>query len=267
MAAESQKYRKFDFIGTITLAPGITFSTTLKDVSGTLGTVLIVVDSPFFIIGMSMKRKEEEESWTYSIRWYLYNLSKSGTSSNDLKMNNSDRNLEEQRTEFISGKFLATPLAGLIVWLIVGISGMFLPVTITVWVLFIGTGSIIYLALFLSKFTGENFLDKSKPKNEFDKLFFMTVGQAVLVYAIAIPFFMIDYSSLPLTVGVLTGTMWLPFSWIIKHWVGIFHAITRTVMVVSLWYIFPDQRFVVIPFAIVLIYLVTLFILSKRIRE
>ena len=105
------------------------------------------------------------------------------------------RSLEEQREEFSKGKFLATPLSGLIVWLLVGLAGLFLPARITVWVLFIGTGSIVYLALFLSKFTGENFLDKQKPKNEFDKLFFFTVGQAVLVYAIAIPFFLIDYTS------------------------------------------------------------------------
>jgi hypothetical protein len=159
---------------------------------------------------------------------------------------------------------MATPLAGLIAWLIVGIAGMTMPDTIIVWVLFIATGSIVYIALLLSKFTGENFLDKNKPKNEFDKLFLFTVAQAILVYAIAIPFFLIDYTSLPLTVGILTGLMWLPFSWMIKHWIGIFHSFTRTILILLLWYILPDQRFVIIPFAIVLIYLVTIWILIKR---
>ena len=182
-------------------------------------------------------------------------------------MQKKSRSLEEQRIEFSKSPFIATPLAGLIAWLIIGISGIVFPVQVTVWVLFIGTGSIVYLALFLSKFTGEDFLDKEKPKNEFDKLFFFTVAQAVLVYAIAIPFFLIDYSSLPLTVGILTGTMWLPFSWIIKHWVGIFHAISRTVLVVCLWYIFPDYRFIAIPFLIVLIYIITLVILARRERS
>jgi len=174
------------------------------------------------------------------------------------------KTLEEQRAEFIKRKFLATPLSGLIAWLLVCVSGLLFPDRITVWVLFIGTGSIVYLALFISKFTGENFLDKTKSKNDFDTLFLFTVGQAVLVYAIAIPFFMLDYTSLPLTVGILTGTMWLPFSWIIKHWVGVFHAITRTILVLSLWYVFPEDRFVAIPFAIVIIYIMTLVILSNR---
>lgn len=172
--------------------------------------------------------------------------------------------LEQQRIEFANRKFLATPLSGLIAWTLVGVSGLFFPDRMTVWVLFIATGSIVYLALFISKFTGENFLDKTKPKNVFDGLFLYTVAQAVLVYAIAIPFFLIDYTSLPLTIGILTGTMWLPFSWIIKHWVGVFHALARTVLIVLLWYVFPEMRFVIIPFAIVVVYLITLVILKKR---
>lgn len=172
--------------------------------------------------------------------------------------------LEAQRIAFSNKKFIATPLSGLIVWTIIGFSGLFFSDFIAVWTLFIGTGSIVYLGLFLSKFTGENFLDKSKPKNEFDTLFLYGVAQAVLVYAIAIPFFLVDYTSLPMSVGILTGLMWLPFSWIIKHWVGIFHTLLRTVVVLLLWYIFPNQRFVAIPFAVVLIYILTFIIFYFR---
>ena len=179
-------------------------------------------------------------------------------------MQPTERTLEEQRKEFMGRKFLATQLAGIIVWLVIGIAGIFMSITATVWVLFIGTGSIVYLGLFISKFTGENFLDKTKPKNTFDSLFMFTVAQAAMVYAIAIPFFIIDYSSLPLTVGILTGLMWIPFSWIISHWVGLFHGITRTIIIVLLWYVFPELRFVAIPFAIVLIYLITIIILRNR---
>ena len=175
-----------------------------------------------------------------------------------------NRTLEEQRIEFSNQKFLATPLAGLIVWTIIGITGVFFSDFVSVWSIFIGTGSIVYLGLFLSKYTGENFLDKTKPKNEFDTLFLFTAGQAILVYSIAIPFFLIDYSSLPMTVGILTGLMWLPFSWIIKHWSGIFHALTRTILVLILWYLLPEYRFIAIPFGIVLIYIITLIILKNR---
>lgn len=182
-------------------------------------------------------------------------------------MEELQRTLEEQRLEFSSRKFLATPLAGLIIWTLIGLCGLFFSRIIAVWSIFIGTGSIVYLGLFLSRFTGENFLDKSKPKNEFDSLFFYTAMQAILVYSIAIPFFLTDHTSLPMTVGILTGLMWLPFSWIIQHWVGIFHTLTRTLTVLTLWYLLPDHRFTAIPFAIVGLYMVTIMILINRERS
>ncbi len=176
------------------------------------------------------------------------------------------RTLDQQRLEFANSSFLATPLAGIIAWTLTGIAGLFLPIQYVVWTLFITTGSIVYLGMFISKFTGENFLDKNKPKNEFDQLFMFTVVQAILVYSIALPFFMIDYTSLPMSVGILTGLMWVPFSWIIKHWIGMFHAIVRTIVVLILWYALPEHRFVVIPFAIVLIYIITIVVLMNRKR-
>lgn len=181
-----------------------------------------------------------------------------------MSMNPIERTLQQQREDFAKSSFLATPLSGLIAWTVTGIVGLFLPNQYAIWTLFIATGSIAYLGMFISKFTGENFLDKKKPKNEFDQLFMFTVVQALLVYSIALPFFMVDYSSLPLTVGILTGLMWVPFSWIIKHWVGLFHAIVRTIVVLTLWYLFPENRFITIPFAIVAIYIVTIIILIKR---
>jgi hypothetical protein len=98
-------------------------------------------------------------------------------------------------------------------------------------------------------------------------LFFSAVAEALLVYAIAIPFFIRDYTSLPLTVGILTGLMWVPVSWIIQHWVGIFHSVARTLLVLAAWIAFPHQRFVAVPLVIVVVYLVTIAILERRWRD
>lgn len=178
-----------------------------------------------------------------------------------------NRTLEEQREEYSRRRFLATPLAGIIAWTIAGVAGATLSEFYAVWVLFIATGSIVYLSILISKITGENFIDKNKPKNEFDRLFLFTVVQSALVYAIAIPFFLLDHESLPMTIGILTGLMWIPFSWIIKHWVGFFHTLIRIALVVSLWYLFPDARFTAIPAAIILVYIVTILILEIRRRR
>lgn len=176
------------------------------------------------------------------------------------------RTLDEQRKEFSSRRLIATPIAGMIAWTIVGISSPFLsPVAISM-VLFAATGTIVYQAMFISRFTGENFLDKNRPKNEFDQLFFYSVGMSALVYAIAIPFFLADYTSLPLSVGILTGLMWLPISWIIQHWIGLVHGILRTAAVLLVWYMFPDQRFLAVSAVIVLLYIFAIAVLEKRWR-
>lgn len=131
---------------------------------------------------------------------------------------------------------------------------------------YIATGCIFYLGAFLSRFTGEHFFARDRPKNTFDSLFLHTVAMALLVFAIAIPFARADYSSLPLTVGVLAGLMWLPFSWIIQHWIGVFHAVARTILVTATWYLFPDARFVAVPLVIVAIYVITIAVLERRWR-
>ena len=177
------------------------------------------------------------------------------------------RSLEEQRAEFADHRFLATPLAGLIAWLAVGIAGLTLPPFPAVMALFIATGSIVYLAILISKFTGEDFLDRSKPSNEFDRLFFYAVASSLVVFGIAIPFFMIDHTSLPLSVGILTSLMWIPLSWIIQHWIGIAHVAARATGIVALWYLWPDGRFISIPFLIVVVYAFTILVLEQRWRS
>ena len=177
------------------------------------------------------------------------------------------RSLDVQREEFSRRRLIATPLAGMIAWAVVGVGSVFLsPFAISMLLLF-ATGSIVYLGMFISKFTGENFLDKNKPKNTFDTLFFCSVGMSGLVYAIAIPFFLVDYTSLPLSVGILTGLMWLPISWIIQHWIGFVHGIARTLAVLLVWYLFPDHRFLAVSVVVVVLYVFAIVALESRWRN
>ena len=178
----------------------------------------------------------------------------------------STRSLEEQRKEFSQSRFLAMPIAGTIAWAIIGVVSPFVSESLAAWVLFICTGMIFGLGLIVARFLGEDLIGNTRDTNEFDRLFFVTVQMSWLVFAIAIPFFMIEPTSLPLTVGILAGLMWLPFSWIIRHWIGTFHAFARTVLVTIAWFAFPDRRFVVIPAIIVVIYLITIYFLVKRPR-
>jgi hypothetical protein len=177
------------------------------------------------------------------------------------------RSLDEQQREFAQRRGLAMPLAGAVAWTIVGVAGVFLPPILKAWTLFGAVGSIAGLGILFSRFTGENFLDKERPKNVFDGLFFRTVGAAWLVFAIAIPFFRADYTSLPLSVGILSGLMWLPLSWMIGHWIGTFHTLARTSLVTASWYCFPNSRYVAVPAVIVAVYAVTIVVLEARWRR
>ena len=174
--------------------------------------------------------------------------------------------LDQQREEFARARFLAMPVAGMIAWTVVGIGGAWLPPAWQVWTLWLATGSIFGLGLLIARLTGEDLLGRTRPKNEFDGLFMCGVFGAWLVFAIVVPFVQADYTSLPLTMGILAGLMWMPFSWIIRHWVGYFHAVARTLGLVLAWYLFPDHRFVVLPAIIVGVYAVTLVVLARRTR-
>ena len=158
------------------------------------------------------------------------------------------------------------PIAGAVAWTGIGIAGALLPLRLAILALFIGTGLIFYLGLAVARLTGEDLLGRRRKGNYFDRVLLLTIAAALLVYGIAIPFFLLEPTSLPLSVGVLTGLMWVPFSGLIRHWIGLFHGVTRTVLIVAAWYLFPNARFVAIPIVIVALYLVTILVLARRAR-
>ncbi|MCB1554278.1 MAG: hypothetical protein KDJ14_10785 [Xanthomonadales bacterium] len=179
----------------------------------------------------------------------------------------SHPSLEAQRAEFAGRPFLAMPIAGMLCWALIGVAGALLPLKYAVWVLFGVTGSIFYVGLLVARFTGEDLLERRTPKNAFSGAFMSGLLMSLLVFAIAIPFAQQDITSVPLTFGILSGLMWLPLSWIIRHWVGAFHAFSRTALVMVAWYLWPEQRFVSIPLVIVTIYAVTIWALWRRPRD
>jgi len=173
--------------------------------------------------------------------------------------------LEQYRAEFSNRRFLAMPLSGLIAWTLVGIASLYLNAFQASLLLFVAIGSIVYLAMAVSKLTGEDFFRGFG--NPFDRLFFVGMFMALLVYSIVIPFFMIDYRSITLGVGILSGLMWMTFSWIVQHWIGYCHAVVRTLLIVAVWYLLPERHFQAVPVVIVVLYVVTIIVLEIRWRS
>jgi hypothetical protein len=177
-----------------------------------------------------------------------------------------DPTLSELRAQFGRSRLLAMPIAGAIAWSAAGILGAILPDADSAsMALFLCMPAVFPLAIVIGRFTGDDLFGTAS-RNDLDTLFGHGVLMSILVWAIAIPFWMIEPSSLPLGAGILAGLMWVPLSWILQHWVGLFHAIARTVLVLAAWFLFPDHRFVAVPVVIVAVYLVSIVALAKRRR-
>jgi uncharacterized membrane protein YqjE len=174
--------------------------------------------------------------------------------------------LEQQRDIMKQRRFIAMPLAGTLVWAAIGFASPFFNEAIQTWMLYLGTGAIFYIGSGLSYLTGERFFSKDRQNTEFDTLFFIGMAMALLVFAIVLPVAAIDHTTLPLSIGILTGLMWMPLSWAIQHWVGYFHTVARTLGILIAWYVFPEARIEAISAVIVAVYLISLVALEVRYR-
>lgn len=174
------------------------------------------------------------------------------------------KTLEQYRIEYKQKKLITMPIAGTIVWFVLGVMALFIPAKSMVLPMYIGTGCIFYLALFISRFTGEKLLVKKEERNPFDSLFLYTLMMSWCGFAIAIPFGLQNYTAIPMALGIVSGMMWLPISWTLEHNVGLIHTISRTVLCLVTWLIFPELSYVLIPFIIVAIYIISLYQLVNR---
>lgn len=177
------------------------------------------------------------------------------------------KTLDQQLIEFRSKRYLAMPLSGAIIWALIGGLSFVLTPYQQVMATFIGTGSIIYLAMAISRLTGENIsFQKNSERNWFDTVFLAAVGMSFLVFAISIPLFLENYQALPFALAVQTGLMWLVFGVLAKAPVAYVHTIVRTVACVAAYLTMPEHSFWLQPLIVVLCYGFTIPVLELRYR-
>lgn len=177
------------------------------------------------------------------------------------------KTLDQQLIEFRSKRYLAMPLSGAIIWACIGALSFVLTPYQQVMATFIGTGSIIYLAMAISRLTGENIsFQKNTARNWFDTIFLAAVGMSFLVFAISIPLFLENYQALPFALAVQTGLMWLVFGVLAKAPVAYLHTVVRTVACVAAYLTLPEHSFWLQPLIVVLCYGFTIPLLELRYR-
>ena len=174
-------------------------------------------------------------------------------------------NLETHLQNYKNRRFLAVPLAGMIVWSLRIFTGMTLSLHMQTWAIYIGTGSIVYLGLGLAKLTGEDVqFKKGAERNPFDTIFLAAVAMTFLTFSISITFAMQNPYALPFAIAVQSGLMWLVHGAICKIKVCVAHAVVRTVLCTVAFIISPENSFVLQPSIVVLCYLFTILVLEKR---
>lgn len=174
-----------------------------------------------------------------------------------------DKTINELRFEFetLTKRSLSLPIAGMIVWLAVGITGLCVAPNKAGMILLFGTGAIFPLAIAIAKTRGENLFAASNP---LARLMGLCVLMVNLLWAVHVALLLKAPEFLPLTIGIGLGLHWVVYSWIVGHSLGIIHAIFRTIAVTATWFAFPANRVSAVAFAVVAAYAVSIFQMATR---
>lgn len=173
--------------------------------------------------------------------------------------------LEQHLQNYKDRRFLAIPLAGMIVWSLLIITGSMFTLHMQTWAIYIGTGSIVYLGLGLSKLTGESVkFEGNAQRNPFDTIFLASVGMTFLTFAISIFLAIENPYALPFAIAVQSGLMWLVHGAITGIKVCVAHSIVRTVLCTIAFVLYPKESFVLQPIIVVFCYAFTILVMEKR---
>lgn len=173
------------------------------------------------------------------------------------------KTLEEYRQEFerSTNRSMSLPIAGMIVWLGISVASILLPERSALLILLFGSGTIFPIGLMIAKLRREDLMSNQNP---LAKLMGLCVLMVNLLWLVHIPLVMYAPQFVPLSVGIGLGLHWIVYGWIIRHPLGLIHAVGRSVLIVLVWFLFPEQRILMVSAVVVLMYLFTLYQMQTR---
>jgi len=171
--------------------------------------------------------------------------------------------LDQYRKDFEleSNRSVSMPIAGTIIWAIVALLSTQFDDKTAVYILLFATGGIFPIALLIAKFRNENLVSSNNP---LAKLMGMCIIMVNLLWAVHIPLLLNAPEFVPLSLGIGLGLHWIVYSWIINHPVGLIHAVLRSILIVTAWYLFPNNEIIAISSVIVLTYLISIYQMLTR---
>jgi hypothetical protein len=171
--------------------------------------------------------------------------------------------LNELRTNFEreTNRSLSMPIAGAFVWLVIAMCGYLLSEHLAIIAMLFGTGLIFPIALLIGKLRHENLTDRANPLS---RLMGISVLMVNLLWAVHLPLLVGAPRFFPLSLGIGLGIHWIVYSWIIQHPIGLIHALVRTGLIVTAWSVFSTHRMTAVPAVIVLVYLFSIIVMTRR---
>jgi hypothetical protein len=180
-------------------------------------------------------------------------------------MNSSDLTrllLAEKRRLLISANAgISLPMAGAIYWCLLGAAGVLLDQSRWTYAALFGSGLIFPLGLILSKPMKSNLMVSSP----LSSLFFPALTSMFLSYPVSMIAALTNIAIAPLAFAIGMSLHWPVIGWVYGTKVCLYHAVVRVVLVTACWLEFPESRFVLIPFLVAAIYLVTVIGLHREV--
>lgn len=172
--------------------------------------------------------------------------------------------LQLQKRDFLikANGGIALPAAGTIYWLALGVAGLYLKPQTWFLVGAFSSGLIFPLGILLSKPLKSNIF-VSTPLSD---LIAPALISMLMFWPLAIAGSSANISFFPLALAVGMGMHWPVIGWMYGKRVFLYHGIARAVGCTMLWYIFPDQRFVIIPAFVSVVYLASIVGIKREVN-
>lgn len=145
--------------------------------------------------------------------------------------------------------------AGFLFWIVSGVCGIVLPLTIVQWVYVFGVGVVFPIGLLISFILKIDIFAKGNPLGV---LAGIIGGMQILFAPIIIMLVFKEPSWIPFALGVLNGAHFLPYAWIYNSKTYLFHSLATTLVSAIVGAIFIKTTFALTPFAVAFIFLVSL---------
>jgi hypothetical protein len=147
------------------------------------------------------------------------------------------------------------PLAGAIWWSAAAVAGAYLPLKTWALLAFIGSGFIFPIAIVLSKIFRVDFMNQ---KSAIDDAIGPAFTGMLLFWPMAFAAFWTAVELTPLILAIGMAMHWPIIGWTYGR-TAIYsaHAIVRALAAFALWLAFPDQRTILVPASVAVVYLAT----------